>query len=177
MNVPYTLHVLAVAALPMFVLSFAMVSWALRTRRLSGDTVKALRESMQGLGAAQKDKKRRQELDPVMHQWLRFGGGFYGLVAVYTWLLIQWDDVLTFFAGAWHLVFDLSINGLINLFVRLLIDSFVNFGLAIAWPAYWLAEDRNPWWLLLAAYCGYWLGIKAAQLLYIDEANRRGGMS
>jgi hypothetical protein len=171
MNVSHTLYVLAVGGLPLFVLSFSMVSWALRTRRLSGNSVKALQVSMQALGAAQKDKKQRQQLDPAMHQWLRFGGGFYGLVAIYTWLLIQWDDVLTFFSGIWDLVFDLSIGVLINLFVRLLIDSFVNFGLAIAWPAYWLAADRNPWLLLLAAYCGYWLGIKAARMLFAGSAD------
>ena len=169
MNLSSVINALLVGGLPLFVLSFAVVSWALVTRRLSGSTVKALQESMQALGAAQKDKKQRQKVDPVIHHWLRFGGGFYGLVALYTWLLIQWDDVLTFLAGIWDIMFDLSIGGLISLFVRLFIDSIMNFVLAIAWPAYWLSENRHPWLILLAAYCGYWLGIKVARTVFAES--------
>ncbi len=170
MSLSAILHALLVGGMPLFSLTFAVVYWALHTQRLSGGTVKALQESMKALGSEQKDKKRRQTVDPVTHQWLRFGGGFYGLVALYTWLLIQWDDVVTFFAGIWDVVFRFDLGSVIALFVELFIESIMNFVAAIAWPVYWLAEDRNPWLLLVAAYAGYWFGIKVARTLYRDRS-------
>ena len=155
-------NALLTAGLPLFLLTFVVVTWALHAGRLSGGTVRTVQDSMRALGASQKDRKTREKVDPVTHQWLRFGGGFYGLVALYTWLLIEWDDLASFFTGIWRLVFRLDLGAVIGLAVNLFIESIMNFVVAIAWPAYWLAEYRQPWLLLLAAYGGYWLGIEAA---------------
>ncbi len=169
MSVSQVLNAVVAGGLPLFLLSFVLVSWELRTRRLSGGTVKALQDSMKALGSAQKDKKRRQKMDPVTDKWLRFGGGFYGLVALYTWLLIEFDDVAAFLTGSWNVIFQLNPGALIGLFIELFVESIMNFVAAIAWPLYWLSEPGNPWLLLLAAYGGYWLGIKAARTVHRER--------
>ena len=47
-----------------------------------------------------------------------------------------------------------------DLVIDLVINSFMNFVVAISWPAYWLAEfDRGDIWILLiVSYAGYWVG-------------------
>ncbi|MEE4193079.1 MAG: hypothetical protein V2I66_15985, partial [Halieaceae bacterium] len=166
------------AALPLFLLAFALVSLALRRGWLQGQTVQELQGSLEALGKAQKDKKHPQRVDdPALGQWFRFGGGFYGLVALYTWLLIEWDEVLDFLGGLSHVVLTFDPGALIGLVIELFIESIMNFVMAIGWPAYWLSESRDAWLLLFFAYGGYWLGIKAARYAFqrgwVDAAVER----
>ena len=69
------LNALFVAGLPMFVLSFALVSWALHGGQLSGETVKQLQGSIVSLSKAHKDKEKSHKPDPALRHWFRFGGG------------------------------------------------------------------------------------------------------
>lgn len=152
-----------VAGLPMFALSFALVSWALYSDRLSGETVKELQGGISALRKTQKDKTRTQKTDPALRYWFRFGSGFYGLVALYTWLRIEKDELVGFLAGFVDMLVNLNPGSLLELVITFFVESLVNFVTAISWPAYWLAELNNPWLSLFAAYAGYWLGIKAAR--------------
>lgn len=162
MTVSSFFHALVTAGLPLFLLSFALVSLALHRGSFTGSTVKEVQNSMDTYGKAH--KKNKQGADPALGQWLRFGGGFYGLVALYTWLLIEWDDVANFISGLANLVIRFELGAIISLLIELFIESIMNFVQAIAWPAYWLRDSGNTWMLMLAAaYTGYWLGIKAAQ--------------
>ncbi len=165
MNFADLFRALYSAGLPMFLLAFAMVWWALYRGRLEGETFSDLQASIQALGKARKDKENRQKEDPALEKWFRFGGGFYGLVALYTWLLIEWDDVADFLGGLASIALRLELGALITLFVNLLIESVMNFVTAIAWPAYWLSVAGNPWIWIGVAYGGYWLGIRAAQIV------------
>ncbi len=121
-------------------------------------------DDLQGLdgnwsGAGEQGEK----LDPVLEKWFSFGGGFYGLVALYTWLVIEWNEVWNFVSELPGLVLSFNIGGLISLAISLFIESIMNFFTAIAWPLYWLDVAGNPWIWGGVAYAGYWLGIKAAQ--------------
>ena len=147
----------------MFALSFALVSWALHSDRLSGETVKELQGGIAALRKTHKDKTVEQKTDPALHYWFRFGSGFYGLVALYTWLRIEKDELVEFLAGFVDMLVNLYPSALIGLLIELFVESILNFVVAITWPAYWLAELNNPWLSLFAAYAGYWLGIKAAR--------------
>ncbi len=158
------------AALPLFLLSFALVWWALHRGRLEGRSVSELQRSIQSLGKARKDKEKPQKVDPALEKWFRFGGGFYGLVALYTWLLIEWDEVWGFLTGLGDIVIRIDLGGLISLVIVFFIESIMNFVTAIAWPAYWLGEARQPWLWVILAYGGYWLGIKAARKTFRERS-------
>ncbi len=150
------------AGLPLFLLSFALVSIALHRGWLVGESVKALQGGIEALGKSQKNKDSRRTFDPAVGQWFKFGGGFYGLVALYTLLLIELKDIASFLSGIGSLLLDFDPGALIGLVINLVIESFMNFVAAITWPVYWLSSSGNPLVLLLFAYAGYWLGIKAA---------------
>ncbi|MCP4952694.1 MAG: hypothetical protein GY922_12710 [Proteobacteria bacterium] len=62
-----------------------------------------------------------------------------------------------------ELLFSFDAGAVFHLVLQLFIDSLINFGLVIAWPAFWLQDNRCPWELLFVAYGGYWLGIRTAQ--------------
>jgi hypothetical protein len=163
MEISDLFRALWMAALPLFLLSFGLVWWALRNGTAEGGTVKELQKSLEDFGKRHKDKEDPEKADPILERWFQFGGGFYGLVALYTWLLIEWDDVADFLGGLGDIVLRFDIGALISLLIGLFIESIMNFVAAIAWPAYWLGEARNPWLWVVMAYGGYWLGIQAAQ--------------
>jgi len=148
-----------VVGLPLFVLAFALVWWALFRGRVEGETFKDLQQSMVDLGKRHKDKETPDKVDPALGKWFSFGGGFYGLVALYTWIRIEWDDVFAFITSLDDLVLRFDIGVLIRLFI----ESIMNFVAAIAWPVYWLRTADNPWIWFGVAYAGYWLGVHAAR--------------
>lgn len=162
MTLTELLAALLTAGLPLFLLSLALVSWALHQGWLAGETVKELQLSLEALAKTQKDKHNSQRIDAPLVKWFRFGGGFYGLVALYTWLLVEWEDVADFLGGLADIVVNIDAGGLVGLLIELFIESMMNFVTAIAWPAYWLGQSRGAWVMLFVAYAGYWLGIKAA---------------
>ena len=149
------------AGLPIAALSFAMVWYALWRGMLAEQkTVSDIRKSFQTLKKSNKEEKQR--LNPVHEKWFKFGGGFYGIVALYTWLRIEWDDVVAFLGQIDDLVLRLELGVLIELFI----NSIMNFVTAIAWPAYWLSiVGGNMWVWFFVAYGGYVGGIKLAQMI------------
>ncbi len=154
------------AGLPVFLLTFVLVYWALRDGRLAGKSVKELQAGIGSLSKPSKSQAARTSVDPALERWLRFGGGFYGLIALYTWLLIEWEDVATFIAGLADVLFSFEPARLFSLVLNLFIESIMNFVVAIGWPAYWLSKSREAWLMLGVAYASYWLAIKAAQLAW-----------
>ena len=156
--------------LPVAGLSFIMVWWALQRGVLdeSGD-LKSLQAEIDALAQQQKGKKKDdaggkvkpQKLNPLHEKWFKFGGGFYGITALYTWLLVEWSEVKDLVGGLGDLVFRLDIGILITFFI----ESFMNFITAITWPLYWMSESSagQIWIWFLVAYGAYGVGVFAAQ--------------
>lgn len=180
-------EVLFKLALPVFGLSFLMVWWALRKGMISETQgVRALSKEIDAMGKARKkdkkdnkknkkdkkDMKKPARVNPVHDKWLKFGGGFYGIVALYTYGLIEWREISDFISNRGGIVeffSDISINLLINIFI----NGLVNFIAAISWPVYWIAEfgAERIWIWGGIAYAGYWLGMRAAQHFMVRQAN------
>ena len=108
---------------------------------------------------------------------MSFGGGYYGIVALITYAVVEFAEVRSFlanFEGIAHFIETIGIEMLIDFFI----NSIMNFVAAIGWPAYWIAEvDRaNIWIWFLASYLGYSLGNHFAydlmkKQLEIDESD------
>ena len=169
------------ATLPLAAFSFALIWWAIKRGYFKGEGgVRALDREVKEFNKNRKLEKKqrkqakkngeelagpgRRKTDPVAEKWLAFGGGFYGLVAFYTYVLIEWDEIVEFvanFGGFWSMVSNISVGAIISL----IINSIMNFIAALIWPVYWMGKAATEWlWLwLVAAYAGYWLGAKCAQ--------------
>jgi hypothetical protein len=146
------------AGLPVALLSFLLMYWSLHRGHLKETgSMKALQEELKQL-SKDKNEECNQTGDPIHNKWMKFGGGFYGVVAILTLLVIEWSDVKQFgIAGFQEILADLNIGTLINLVMNLMIEQFKTFIAAISWPVYWMGEieSGNIWIWFLAAYAGY----------------------
>ena len=154
------------AGLPVAVASYLLVWWALRHGYL--DSVSNMKEVEKGfrqysMDKTDSEKTDERRLNPVHNKWLKFGGGFYGVVALLTYAVVELGEIKDFVArydGLVGLISKLSIGLVIEFFI----DAIMNFVVAIAWPAYWIGDIAGEyiWVWLLVAYGGYWAGIRLA---------------
>ena len=102
-------------------------------------------------------------MNPVHNKWLSFGGGFYGVVALLTYVVVELGEVRDFVSNLGG-IFNMIANISLNLIIDFIIDSFMNFFMALAWPYFWMQEieSRAIWVWFLAAYAGYWAGTRFA---------------
>ena len=152
---------LFMAGLPVAVTAWFLAWWALRNGYL--DSVEGVKDIEREVKRLAKDKERSKQADPVHRKWLALGGGFYGVVAFLTWVVIEARDLWGFFQsfeGFSAFLDALSLQTLIGLFIEALMNTFF----ALAWPVYWMQDFRgNYLWLwFIAAYAGYWAGSQLA---------------
>jgi len=185
------LRALFQAGIPVAVTSYLLIWWALKNQYLQGaSNLKDVKIHFKGVSKARsrkrKDEKRRRKqgakavelepgqqeshkMNPVHNKWLSFGGGFYGVVGLLTYAVVELGEIrdfITQFDGLLSLVSDITLE----MFIGFFINSIMNFVVAIAWPAYWLSDIRSDyiWIWFLAAYAGYWAGIRFA----LHQANK-----
>lgn len=105
------------------------------------------------------DKKTRDDF--FHNKAMFFGGGFYGTMALFTYVIIEIDEILQFLGvvftpGAWFQ--NLGIDLIINFFI----NSIMNIVNAFIW--FKTLDDYvrigNGWIWLGAAYLGYIAGVR-----------------
>jgi hypothetical protein len=160
---------LVLVGVPIALFTLAIVWWALQ-RGYFKETLdtKALGREIKGL--SRKNKKNKTEVSakqhPVQKEWARFGGGFYGIVAFFTYLVVEVTEIATMvmdFGGFTDFLKNLNFSLIINI----LIEGLTNFITAMIWPLYWMKRiDTDQTWIwFVMAYMGYWAGLKLAQAL------------
>jgi hypothetical protein len=150
------LEALLVLGLPVFI-----ISWYLfRRLHLQGDvradaSYRAIKSDLKIL-----KKQKRSTTDFFHKNWMKFGGGFYGVSAVVTLLLIEAREV-------WQLVFHfpgieaLFAEGIVALLVDLIINQVQNIVAAALWFLHWGGDGSTLVWIA-AAYGAYYLGLRMA---------------
>jgi hypothetical protein len=160
---------------PIAAFTLAIVWWALQQGhfRESLDT-RALEREIKAM--SKKNKKTRNnkkssvetrpDLHPLQKKWATFGGGFYGIVAFFTYIVVEVIEIITLisnFGGFFEFLKQLDFDVIIGV----LINALTNFITAMIWPLYWMRRiDTDQTWIwFMVAYAGYWLGLKLAQAL------------
>lgn len=157
------------AGLPVGAVTFAMVYWAISNGYLSESDNHA--ELQKQLKEMAKKKNRSEKKGGFLYQkWVKFGGGFYGVVALITYAVVEFGEIREFFSnfeGLGHFIDTISFGMLVNFFI----ESIMNFVTAISWPAYWInAIDSNQIWVwFVAAYLGYLGGSRLAGMPMSEE--------
>ena len=144
------------AGVPVAVATVFLAAWAIRRGHLD-----LLEENQADENA--RDEQAKPD-DPVLGKWVAFGGGFYGLMALLTYIHSEAIDLwgsLTAYGSLSGLLAALSVGFFVDLFV----EAMMNFVVAITWFMYWPDEIhmRNGWIWLGAAYVGYHVGMRIAQ--------------
>ena len=149
------------AGLPMFILSFLLVFWAIKHEYIS---VKGGETDLKQFKKIVKQNKAKHKVNPIHKKWLFFGGGFYGLMAFITYVHVEALEIASFiakFTTFTHFIEQITLMAVINL----IIDSFLNLIPAFTWFLYWpkQIDMLNGFYWLIAAYIGYQAGTKFAQ--------------
>ncbi len=182
------LRALLMAGIPVGLAAYALFAWALRHRSLGAMTsLKEVQQELKRQSKAESKERKQRAKDGVpgpnrlqrlaegayfsrpalagtaQAKWLAFGGGFYGVVGLLTYVVVELRDLWSFvsnFDSLWHLLENLGLNTLIGL----LVEAITNFVAAIAWPAYWLSgiHSNYIWLWFLVAYGAYWAGARLA---------------
>ena len=123
-------------------------------RQLKAFNKKAKKKAKQG---------ERTPIDRVMWHWSSFGGGFYGLAALWTFIVIEVKDIFSFvfFFPGLDVLFE---GGLVDLLVNVLVNQISNAISALVWFSYWPSQSVLIW--VIVAYLGYWLGMDLAKKGY-----------
>ena len=110
-----------VAGLPIGVFTFALVWWSLRGGHFKEVLdMKALENEMKQMAKAgkKKAKKERAPQHPLQKKWAKFGGGFYGIVAFFTYIVIEAAEIFTMiveFGGFWDFLRQLNFGVIVKL--------------------------------------------------------------
>ena len=155
-----------VLAILKFGLPVAILSWYLIDRLYQAGLIETgsdFKTVKQSVGEAKKHWKEGEKKagDFFEQKWMKFGGGFYGLSALTTFLIIELKDFFGFvfdFPGFEALV-ALGFWGLLGNFIAGQIENLV---LALIWFTYWNDENATMFVYVPVAYAGYWLGITLA---------------
>jgi len=143
-----------------------VVGWGVRGGRFDGlEEIGGLDKQIEALDKQRKQAKKDGEKLPgekgLHGKWAKMGGGFYGMVALYTWLRIEWDEALDFMV-ALKALFSFDIGALIQAAISFFIESIMNFVAAVTWPVYWVSNSNTAhlWIWFLVGWGGYWAGLK-----------------
>ena len=102
----------------------------------------------------------------LQKKWVQFGGGFYGMLGLLTYLHVEWLELSNLLTNFATLEFSIA-NIVSELLIKFVIESLLNLLTAITWPFYWLGKTSQfPVWLsFVAAYSGYYVGQWLSRLL------------
>ena len=117
-------------------------------------------------------KKNKKSLLFLHTKWVSFGGGFYGLVALLTFIYIELKQVMEFLLNATGIQYFIDFVSL-NSLIAMIVDSFINMVKAAIWFTYWpkIFDMNNIFIWGLVAYLSYRIGAKFAQRYAIKSLN------
>jgi hypothetical protein len=147
--------------LPMTVLSWLIFHWLFSEGKLGRDIRhKALKSQLKS------QKKQLKNTDNkkarfVYSRWGWFGGGFYGLAGLLTFLIIELSELLDFLSAGNYLA-GLD-AGILNFILGFLINQLANSIQALLWFSYWPGPGESMLIWIAAGYLGYWSGIEMAR--------------
>ena len=88
------------AALLVGVFSFGLIYWGLHAGQIKRpERVADFHKELKRMSKERKKDKDKFKYNPVHKKWFVFGGGFYGAVALMTYVLVEWYEFVDFFRG------------------------------------------------------------------------------
>lgn len=130
------LKAIFIVGIPVALISYALAYYTLKKTGLELNKLEELEKS-KNLKTAKKQISSKSQDNLgfweklFLKEWMKFGGGFYGMVTFLTYIHIEFIEIIDFVQALDQI--SLSIGSIINFFV----NSIVNFVRAFAWPFYW----------------------------------------
>ena len=172
LNWSEVLNVALMSFTPVCVITAIIFSRAIVTKRLpelydEDELDLALDEMKASYDAKQKSSIPKDIDEGVFDKWLFFGGGFYGLMALITFVVIEVKEIFGFITSfSLATISDnFSLHQLISGIVDIFVNGIMNLVSAFVWFQYWdeQIDMYNGWYWLEAAYLGYLSGTHLAK--------------
>jgi hypothetical protein len=171
MTILYFLEAILTFGLPLAFLSWMVFDWMYSDGQLDReDDPKLIKSKLKNIKQDFKTRGTGQG-NFLYRKWMWFGGGFYGLAGLWTFVATEIVDIARFlqqftdpgyFAG-----------GLIDLLMRFLMNQLGNLINAALWFTYWPGENESTLVWVFVAYAGYWIGVRLAREHTIDAQVQR----
>lgn len=102
-------------------------------------------------------------VDSILHaKWMKFGGGFYGVAALWTLIVMETGGIVSAIAHP-SVLEDMFHDGLIGFIVNLLVNQFTTFIQALVWFSWWGGREHGVLGWVAVAYVGYIAGLNVAR--------------
>lgn len=127
------------------------------------DNDKEAKEKMRGdsLGAMFTNPDDFDGAEYIQSSWMKFGGGFYGLTALWTFFALEIADFIRLIFD-WSAIAALFRSDIVSLVVDFFINQFTNIITSFVWFTYW-GEDSSILLCFIIAYGAYLLGMQLAR--------------
>lgn len=124
----------------------------------------SLKERLQKLNFMQANESQGDQASDsanmIFDRWMWFGSGFYGLAALWTFIIVEVQDMLRF-VFAFPGFAEIFKNGVIQAIIDLVMNQLMNILSAFIWFTYWSDGSLITW--VLVAYLGYLAGLQVAK--------------
>jgi hypothetical protein len=108
-------------------------------------------------------KASEEPADSVLHaKWMKFGGGFYGVAALWTLIVIEASGVVSVIAHPSSLE-GIFRNGLTDFIVNQVTSQISTFAHAAVWFTWWPEKGQGPVVWIAIAYAAYIAGLNIAR--------------
>lgn len=96
-------------------------------------------------------------------KFLQFGGGFYGILTLMTYLHVEFNQFVGFFK-TFTSVSDFFDSVGLSMLINFFIEAIMNLVTAFTWPIYWLniLPIDSVWLWFLVAFLSHWFATKYA---------------
>lgn len=160
------------AGLPVQIFTFIMVYYAYHKGYLTSNV--NIRDAFKDKKNPNKklSKANRKSLLFLHSKWVTFGGGFYGLLALLTFVYIELEQTVQFLihATGWQSFANLLT---FHAILGMIIESFMNMIQSLLWFSFWpdVFDMENIVVWFIAAYIGYRFGANLAQryILHLEK--------
>jgi len=161
------------AGLPVGIFTFLMVYYAYHKGYLTSDI--NIRDVFKDKKNPDKrlSKANKKSLLFLHSKWVTFGGGFYGLVALLTFIYIELEQTFQFLIHVTGLQSFLNLLSL-SAIISIIIDSFMNMLRALLWFGYWpdVFDMKNIAIWFITAYIGYRFAANLAQRYIVHREKK-----
>jgi hypothetical protein len=150
--------------IPVGVFSFLMIYFSYQKGYLSTDIeLKDAFKKKNNNAQSSLSRKHKKDLLFLHSKWVTFGGGFYGLIALLTFIVIELTQVVNFLFSitGWH---DITALFSFDTLIAMIIDSIKNMIQAAIWFSYWPGKFNTENFIvwILIAYISYRFAAKYA---------------
>ena len=122
---------------------------------------KTLNASLKALGKARK-KNKQANANLIEAKWWQFGGGFYGAAALWTFVVLELNEIVDLVTNFPPLATLLQ-KGIIGLVVSILVNQIQNLVQALVWFTYWTDAGVGVAVWMGIAYAGFLAGTALAK--------------